>query len=202
MYQTLISLVPWYTTMKKDDKNNKDITLEDSFLTSRRAVQLLTVLEDNQLPNNATEIAKNQDLDRSTVSRILDKLSNRNLIYVSNREQAKYFQVDYQIMVGQSYNLIQNIDARTGNTETQVESSNILADYFQSKLQKISEREHEDLRYPTLRDLLLTAPATELEEYLKNVDTTEEAKLKLTTEYEEEFNKVIGETPQPKEKTY
>jgi DNA-binding transcriptional ArsR family regulator len=184
---TLINLVPECTSMKKDQKENKQITFEDSFLTSRRAVEVLTILSQSEDGNNASQIAREHDLDRSTVSRILKKLEVRNLIKISKRSQAKYFKPDYEKIADQAFNLVNIDESSFEDRDNYYASIEIMAEYYEEKFEALSNRE-DRRRYSTLRDILLIAPAIELPNYLERKGVSNDIDAGLVIGFREELN--------------
>jgi DNA-binding transcriptional ArsR family regulator len=173
--------------MKKDQKENKQITFEDSFLTSRRAVEVLTILSQSEDGNNASQIAREHDLDRSTVSRILKKLEVRNLIKISKRSQAKYFKPDYEKIADQAFNLVNIDESSFEDRDNYYASIEIMAEYYEEKFEALSNRE-DRRRYSTLRDILLIAPAIELPNYLERKGVSNDIDAGLVIGFREELN--------------
>jgi DNA-binding MarR family transcriptional regulator len=173
--------------MKKDQKENKEITFEDSFLTSRRAVEVLTILSESEEGNNASQIAREHDLDRSTVSRILKKLEVRNLIKISKRSQAKYFKPDYEKITEQALNLAGIDESRFNERDNYYAAIDIMADYYREKFEALQLREDRK-RYSTLRDVLLVAPAIELPNYLEIKGVSGDIDSALIIGFREEMN--------------
>jgi predicted transcriptional regulator len=186
-FPTLINLAPEYTSMKKDQKENKEITFEDSFLTSRRAVEVLTILSQSEDGNNASQIAREYELDRSTVSRILKKLEVRNLIKISKRSQAKYFKPDYEKIAEQAFNLVNIDESSFEDRDNYYASIEIMAEYYEEKFEALSNRE-DRRRYSTLRDILLIAPAIELPNYLERKGASDDVDAGLVIGFREELN--------------
>ena len=186
-FQTLINLAPKYTGMKKDQTENKEITFEDSFLTSRRAVEILTILSESEEGNNASQIAREHELDRSTVSRILKKLEVRNLIEVSKRSQAKYFKPDYRKIAEQAFNLVEIEESRFDDRDNYYAAIDIMAEYYEEKFETLQIREDRK-RYATLRDILLVAPAIELPKYLERKGVLDDIDAALVLGFREELN--------------
>lgn len=173
--------------MKKDQTEDKKLTFEDSFLTSRRAVEILTILSESEEGNNASQIARDYDLDRSTVSRILKKLEVRNLIQVSKRSQAKYFEPDYQSIAEQAFNLAEIDESRFNDRENFYDAIDIMAEYYEEKFEFLRVREDRK-RYATLRDILLVAPAIELPEFLERKGVPDDIDAALIIGFREELN--------------
>jgi DNA-binding transcriptional ArsR family regulator len=92
--------------MKKPEKSEVEMTLDDSFLDSERAVEVLKRVHQSEDPTYATELARNHDLDRSTASRILSKLEARRLVERAERDKAIRYQVNYEGMAGQTLNIV------------------------------------------------------------------------------------------------
>jgi DNA-binding transcriptional ArsR family regulator len=152
--------------MKRDKKDDIEMTFEDSFLNSRRAVEVLKILEESEEGNHATQMAREYKLDRSTVSRILKKLEARNMVKIAKRDQAKYFEPNYQGISRQAINLIEVRPRLPAGPEVFHEGIGIMADYYR---QKFSSLEVEKERFPTLRDIMIVAPALELHEFVKGL---------------------------------
>ena len=151
--------------MKKDQKDNIEMTFEDSFLNSRRAVEVLKILEESEEGNHASQIARDYELDRSTVSRILKKLEARNMVKLAKREQAKYFEPNYQKISEQALNLVGVHQGTFSTSDHYFGAEDLMKKYYQKKLKSL---ETDKERFPNLRDILIVAPAIELPKYLDN----------------------------------
>lgn len=142
---------------------------------------------------HASQIAREYELDRSTVSRILKKLEIRNLIQESKRSQAKYFKPNYQKIAEQAFNLVEVEESRFEERDNYYAALEVMAEYYEEKFKQLQIRE-DTKRHATLRDVLLVAPAIELPDYLEREGVSGDIDGALVLGFREELNIGLSST--------
>jgi DNA-binding MarR family transcriptional regulator len=140
--------------MKKAENTRVEMTLDDSFLTSKRAVEILKVVHESEEPAFASGIARNHDLDRSTASRLLSKLEARRLVERAERDKAIRYTVDYDGLATQAINITEVSLPVQQKQELQA----ALSSKYRTDLDRLETQKE---RFPTLRDFLILPIAIE-----------------------------------------
>jgi len=137
--------------MKKPENSEVEMTLDDSFLASQKAVEVLQLVH-REDQTYASELARKHGIDRSTASRILSKLEARRLVERAERDKAIRYTVAYNELAVQTLNI-------TGIKQQRQGLKTVLSSRYRTGLERLETGEG----VPTLRDFLLLPIALEPE---------------------------------------